>query len=80
MTSKVSVIVALLGGCGLVSAAEDLVRVPAGAYEVSDQITTLKVRVSVGEFLIGATEVTQGGFRVADWSQSFDIQRRKQAG
>jgi formylglycine-generating enzyme required for sulfatase activity len=62
MTPKVSVIVALLGGCGLVSAAENLVRVPAGAYEVSDQITTLKVRVSVSEFLIGATEVTQEEF------------------
>ena len=62
MTPKVSVIVALLGGCGLVSAAENLIRVPAGSYEVSDQITTLKVRVSVSEFLIGATEVTQEDF------------------
>jgi formylglycine-generating enzyme required for sulfatase activity len=39
--------------------AQDLVRIPASAHEVTDQITSLKVRVSVSEFLMGATEVTQ---------------------
>src|SRR6266567_1882497 len=39
--------------------AQDLVRIPAGTHEVTDQITSLKVRVSVSEFLMGATEVTQ---------------------
>src|SRR6185436_7102717 len=31
----------------------------AGTYEVTDQITTLKVQLSVSEFLLGAAEVTQ---------------------
>lgn len=39
--------------------AQDLIKIPAGTHEVTDQITSLKVRVSVSEFLIGATEVTQ---------------------
>src|ERR1700722_16997696 len=39
--------------------AEDLVRIPASTHEVTDQITTLKVRVSLSEFLMAATEVTQ---------------------
>ena|SRR5260370_22357257 len=42
-----------------VAGAQDLVRIPAGEHEVTDQITSLKVRVSVSEFLMGATEVTQ---------------------
>ena len=39
--------------------AQDLVSVPGGSYEVTDQITTVKVRVSLTDFLLGATEVTQ---------------------
>jgi len=39
--------------------AQDLVRVPANTYEVADQITSVKLRVSVPEFLLGATEVIQ---------------------
>ncbi|MPZ21561.1 MAG: SUMF1/EgtB/PvdO family nonheme iron enzyme [Luteitalea sp.] len=39
--------------------ARDLVRIPAASYDVSDRITTLELRVSVSEFLLGATEVTQ---------------------
>src|SRR5688572_29645691 len=38
---------------------QDLVRIPAGTYEVADQITSVKLRVTVPEFLIGATEITQ---------------------
>src|SRR5581483_2060076 len=36
-----------------------MVRVPAGMLEITDQVTTLRVSVSVTEFLIKATEVTQ---------------------
>ena len=36
-----------------------MVRVPAGGFEVVDQVTTVKLPVSVSEFLLGATEVTQ---------------------
>ncbi len=43
----------------LSAAAQDLVRVPAGQHQVTDQITTLKLQISVSEFLMGATEVTQ---------------------
>lgn len=39
--------------------AGDLVRVPEGHFEVTDQITTLRVRVTVSPFLLCATEVTQ---------------------
>lgn len=62
MTRIVNVIFALLGTCGLTSAAGNLIRVPVGSYEVLDQITTLNVRVLVSEFLLGATEVTQEDF------------------
>src|SRR5688500_13691739 len=49
----------LVGGCLF---AQNLVRIPGGAFEVSDQITTVKVQVSVNEFLLGATEVTQEAY------------------
>lgn len=38
---------------------QQLVRIPAGAYPVKDEITTLTVNVQVNEFLISATEITQ---------------------
>lgn len=47
------------GAFAWVAGAQDLVRIPAATYEVTDQITSLKVGVSVSEFLMGATEVTQ---------------------
>src|SRR5688572_30831898 len=53
----------LLVALGVASAfgtcAQDLVRVPAGTYEVAYQITSVKLRVAVSEFLMGPTEVTQ---------------------
>lgn len=45
------------------AAAGEMVRVPEGSFEVTDQITTLKVRVTVSAFLLGATEVTQREYR-----------------
>ena len=59
MTTRLSLFVAFSLGCAFTGRAQDLVRVPAATYEVSDQITTLKVQVSVSEFLLGAAEVTQ---------------------
>ena len=50
----------LLIGCRAIG--QQLVEVPAGEYEITDQITTLQVRVSVSRFQIGATEVTQREF------------------
>jgi formylglycine-generating enzyme required for sulfatase activity len=38
---------------------QEMVRVPAGTFEVVDQVTTLKLRVTVSEFFLGTTEVTQ---------------------
>jgi len=38
---------------------QEMVRVPAGGFEVVDQMTTVTVPVAVGAFLLGATEVTQ---------------------
>ena len=58
MTIRVSLFVAFTLGCASTGRAQDLVRVPAATYEVLDQITTLKVQVSVSEFLLGAAEVT----------------------
>ncbi len=46
-------------GCAAAAAAQDLVRIPAGSHQVTDQLTSLEVQVSVSEFLLGATEVTQ---------------------
>ncbi|MCX6620429.1 MAG: SUMF1/EgtB/PvdO family nonheme iron enzyme, partial [Acidobacteria bacterium] len=43
--------------------AGEMVRIPAGHFEVTDAITTLKVRVAVSEFLLGATEVTQSEYQ-----------------
>lgn len=59
MTIRLSLLVAFTLGCASTGRAQDLVRVPAATYEVTDQITTLKVQVSVSEFLLGAAEVTQ---------------------
>ena len=59
MTIRLSLLLAFIAGSASTSAAQDLVRVPAGTYDASDQITTLTVRVSVSEFLLGAAEVTQ---------------------
>lgn len=59
MAIRLRLLVALTVGCASTSLAQDLVRVPAGTYEVPDQITTLKVQLSVSEFLLGAAEVTQ---------------------
>jgi formylglycine-generating enzyme required for sulfatase activity/dienelactone hydrolase len=38
---------------------QEMVRVPAGGFDIADQVTTLNLRVSISEFLLGATEVTQ---------------------
>ncbi len=59
MTIRIRLLVAFSVGCASPSLAQDLVRIPAGAYEVADQITTLNVKVSVSEFLLGSAEVTQ---------------------
>ena len=59
MTIRLILLLALIAGSASTSAAQDLVRVPAGTYDASDQITTLNVRISVSEFLLGAAEVTQ---------------------
>jgi pimeloyl-ACP methyl ester carboxylesterase len=51
-----------IGALLLISTAllsQDLARVPGGSSEVVDQITTVKLSVSVSEFMMGATEVTQ---------------------
>src|SRR5215210_3943024 len=59
MTTRLRLLVAFTVGCASTGVAQDLVRVPAGTYEVRDQITTLKVQLSVSDFLLGAAEVTQ---------------------
>jgi formylglycine-generating enzyme required for sulfatase activity/pimeloyl-ACP methyl ester carboxylesterase len=51
--------IALSVSVAALSSAEDLVRVPARTYEVTDQITSLKLQVSISEFLMESTEVTQ---------------------
>jgi formylglycine-generating enzyme required for sulfatase activity/pimeloyl-ACP methyl ester carboxylesterase len=42
-----------------VAASQEMVGVPAGSFEAVDQVTTLKLRVTVSDFLLGAAEVTQ---------------------
>jgi len=51
--------VAVAAVCCAAATAQDVLRVPAGAFEVVDQVTTVKLRVSVSEFLLGPAEVTQ---------------------
>jgi formylglycine-generating enzyme required for sulfatase activity/pimeloyl-ACP methyl ester carboxylesterase len=53
---KFRVLIALAASA---ACAQDLVPVPGGSYEVTDQITSVKMRVSVSDFLLGAAEVTQ---------------------
>jgi len=43
--------------------ARDLVRIPATSYDVEDPLTGVKVTVSIDEFLISPTEVTQREFQ-----------------
>lgn len=59
MSIRLKLLLAFTFSCASTSFAQDFVRVPAATYEVSDQITTLKVHVSVSEFLLSANEVTQ---------------------
>lgn len=59
MTLRFKAFIAITVGCASAAAAQDLVRIPAGTHEVTDQMTSLKVQVSVSEFLLGAAEVTQ---------------------
>ena len=56
MITRVAVLAAVLGAA---ATPQEMVRIPAGGFEVVDQITTVKLPVTVSEFLIGATEVTQ---------------------
>jgi formylglycine-generating enzyme required for sulfatase activity len=56
MKLNVRIIIALVGAAAW---AQDLVPVPAGSFEVTDQITSVKMRISVSDFLLGAAEVTQ---------------------
>ena len=63
MTIRLSLLLAFIAGAASTSTAQELVRVPAGTYNASDQITTLNVRVSVSEFLLGSAEVTQTEYR-----------------
>src|SRR5215472_10778404 len=56
MMTRIAILTAVL--CAAATS-QEMVRVPAGGFEVVDQVTTLKLRVTVSEFLIGATEVTQ---------------------
>ncbi len=59
MTPHVPFLVAIAMSCAFAASAQDLVRIPAGTHQVTDQITSLEVKVSVSEFLLGAAEVTQ---------------------
>ena len=56
MMANFRIMIALAAGA---ACAQDLVPVPGGSYEVTDQITSVKLRVSVSDFLLGAAEVTQ---------------------
>jgi formylglycine-generating enzyme required for sulfatase activity/pimeloyl-ACP methyl ester carboxylesterase len=53
---RLTAVAALLSGW---ASAQDLVRIPEGSYEVTDEITSLNVRVAVSEFLLGTSEITQ---------------------
>ena len=59
MNIRAALVIAFIAGWTPNSLAQDLVRVPGGTHEVTDQITTLKVQLAVSEFLLGAAEVTQ---------------------
>lgn len=49
--------------CGRIACPDNLVRIPATSYQFDDQLTGIKVTVSIGEFLMSTTEVTQKDFR-----------------
>jgi formylglycine-generating enzyme required for sulfatase activity len=59
MTTRVAAVAAVF--CAAASS-QEMVRIPAGEFDVVDQVTTLKLRVTVSEFLLGATEVTQNEY------------------
>ena len=56
MVTRMAVLAAVLSA---VAPSQEMVRVPAGALEFMDQVTTVKLRVTVSEFSFGTTEVTQ---------------------
>lgn len=69
MTSRIPFLVAIAMSCAAAATAQDLVRIAAGTQPVTDQITSLEVQVSVSEFLLGATEVTQKDYAAITLSQ-----------
>ena len=56
MITRIAVVAGIL--C-TAAGSQEMVRLPAGGFDVVDQVTTLKLRVTVSEFLLGAAEVTQ---------------------
>src|ERR1044071_1270006 len=56
MITRIAVFTAVLCGAAI---SQEMVRVPSGELEVVDQVTTVKLRVAVSEFLLGPAEVTQ---------------------
>jgi formylglycine-generating enzyme required for sulfatase activity len=56
MMANFRIVIALSAGA---ICAQDLVTVPGGSYEVTDQITSVKLRALVNDFMLGAAEVTQ---------------------
>ena len=56
MKMNIRIAIALIGAA---ACAQDLVPFLGGSFEVTDQITSVKMRISVSEFLLGAAEVTQ---------------------
>jgi len=53
----------LLALSAALATAAEMVRIPQGSFEVTDQITTLKLRVTVSAFELSAAEVTQREYR-----------------
>jgi hypothetical protein len=54
MITRIAVVAGIL--C-TAAGSQEMVRLPAGGFDVVDQVTTLKLRVTVSEFLLGAAEV-----------------------
>src|SRR3954464_10507561 len=56
MVTRVAVVAAVFCAAAI---SQEMVQVPAGGFDVVDQVTTVKLPVTVSEFLLGAAEVTQ---------------------
>ncbi|MHC4394392.1 MAG: SUMF1/EgtB/PvdO family nonheme iron enzyme [Planctomycetota bacterium] len=78
MRTPALIMLLLLSNSSVLFGQSEFVIIPAASYEIVDGITAIKVTVSVSEFLIAKTEVTQEDFsEIMRFNPSYDKDDKK---